>query len=116
MGRRLGAVAWLHENRLSRRIVVVTDHDSVASAVRCAQLGVDGYYVKRSLLFWPPAEYVEVQEHGRPMPLARAVWEYVNRAVGEAGSITAAAEQLGLDRRSLRRMLGKYAPPRAPLT
>ena len=111
-GPTLGTIAWLKENRLSRRIVVATNHDSVATAVRCAQLGVEGYYIKDSLLAWSaPRRPASTESAARPMPLARAVWEHLHRAVEQAGSITAAADQLGLDRRSLRRMLGKYAPP-----
>jgi len=46
------------------------------------------------------------------MTLDRAIWEYINYSVDVAGSIAAAARNLGLDRRSLRRMLAKYAPAR----
>lgn len=111
-GPALGCIAWLKENCLSRQIVVATNYDSIATAVRCSQLGVNGYYVKDSLLAWPVTEagwQADLQR--RPMPLARAVWEHLNRAVEQTGSISAAADRLGLDRRSLRRMLGKHAPP-----
>jgi ActR/RegA family two-component response regulator len=47
-----------------------------------------------------------------PMSLDRAVWEYLNQALAEAGSISAAARRLRVDRTSLKRMLRK-APPRS---
>lgn len=106
---------WLRANSPQTRIVVITAHDSVATAVRCMRLGVNAYYSERE-----PLERVlgvddfaasHRGEPEQPLRLDRALWEYVNRVVDQAGSITRAADVLGLDRRSLRRMLGKYAPP-----
>jgi len=42
-----------------------------------------------------------------PMSLDRAIWEFLNQAVIEAGSISGAARLLRLDRTSLKRMLRK---------
>jgi len=42
-----------------------------------------------------------------PMSLDRAIWEFLNQAVEEAGSISGAARLLRLDRTSLKRMLRK---------
>lgn len=42
-----------------------------------------------------------------PMSLDRAIWEFLNQAVLEAGSISGAARLLRLDRTSLKRMLRK---------
>jgi ActR/RegA family two-component response regulator len=44
------------------------------------------------------------------MSLDRAIWEYLNQAILEAGSISEAARRLRLDRTSLRRMLRKIPP------
>ena len=42
-----------------------------------------------------------------PMSLDRAIWEFLNQALIEAGSISEAARRLRLDRTSLKRMLRK---------
>lgn len=105
----------LREASPDTRIVVITAHDSIATAVRCMRLGVNAYYSEQEPLErvlddddFSVSRQIEPQQ---PLRLERALWEYVNRVVDQAGSITRAAEVLGLDRRSLRRMLGKYAPP-----
>jgi ActR/RegA family two-component response regulator len=97
------------------RIAVVTNHGSVATVVRCMRMGVDVYLTKPTTaekildsLSDSPKAAVDIPD--QPMRLERAVWEYIHRAVESAGSITNAAGRLGLDRRSLRRMLAKYAP------
>ncbi|HWO09014.1 MAG TPA: response regulator [Polyangiaceae bacterium] len=97
------------------QVVVVTDHVSVASAVRCARAGVVGYFRK-------PADAQAVLAAAscsqptldlppdRPCSLEQAVWEYINRVAATGGSIARGASLLGLERRSLRRMLSKRAP------
>lgn len=45
-----------------------------------------------------------------PMSYDRAVWEYLNQVVVEAGSIAGAARRLRLDRTSLKRKLRKVPP------
>lgn len=113
----LDVIVALRAQRPDVRIVVTTAHDSVATAVRCFRVGVHGYFTGEvpaadilrevSAPSAPSAPSVRAS----PLRLERAVWEYLNRVVEHAGSITRAAEVLNLDRRSLRRMLGKYAPP-----
>ena len=44
---------------------------------------------------------------GTHMSLDRAIWEFLNQSVQEAGSISGAARRLRLDRTSLKRMLRK---------
>lgn len=115
-GPTLSLIEWCKRRRPEMFIVVLTGHDSVATVVRCAKLGVSGYLRK-------PASSKEVlaalrlDERGAeavpcvPMSLQRAQWEHLNQAFVLAGSISRAASLLGLDRRSLRRMLSKNAPP-----
>jgi two-component system, response regulator RegA len=118
-GPTINIIKWLKQSHPTTRIAVVTSYGSVASAVQCSRLGVEGYYHRRL----PLQEVVEGDIGWQscsgsplcPMPLDLAAWEYLHRVVCGVGSITLAAEILGLDRRSLRRMLGKYAPgPRHP--
>lgn len=49
---------------------------------------------------------------GKRFSLSRARWERMARAVHESSSLTKAAARLGLEPRSLRRMLGKDPPSR----
>lgn len=99
------------------RLVIVTAYGSVASAVRAVKLGVCGYLVK-------PARGIHVLRAAGRDPIAaeevaasylsldRAIWEVLNEAVEQAGTVSGAARRLGLHARSLRRMLAKYPPTR----
>jgi ActR/RegA family two-component response regulator len=112
----LKLIAWIKAEHPAVRVVVHTDHGSIATAIRCARLGVDAYYPKpvsaeQLLSFEPESGALAADEApSEPLPLDRAMWEYMNRVVEHAGTITQAARLLGLDKRSLRRMLGKHAP------
>jgi ActR/RegA family two-component response regulator len=98
-------------------VVIVTAYPSVASAVRAVREGFVGLVTK-------PAEASAILRllHEEPEPAAvlplrwpsldRTVWEYINQVALDAGTISAAARRLGLDRRSFRRMLAKYPPAR----
>jgi ActR/RegA family two-component response regulator len=109
------------------RVIVATDYCSIATAVRCTQLGVERYYARQchpehvscylESRRQPPLKRASaINTHSadsipeEPLHFERAIWEYLHRVVDSAGSITRGAALLGLDRRSLRRMLGKYAP------
>jgi ActR/RegA family two-component response regulator len=98
------------------RLIVVTRYDSIATAVACTRLGVSAYFTSRDSLC-RVADGVEGKSGPeplipeRPMRLERAVWEHINSIATSAGSIVVAAKWLGVDRRSLRRMLSRYAPP-----
>lgn len=97
-------------------IVVVTGHSSIATMVACHRIGIHGYLprgssaehilssLKPSL---PPPVHPQT---GQASHFNRLCWEYINRIVEYAGSISQAADLLGLDRRSLRRMLSSFAP------
>ena len=48
---------------------------------------------------------------GRSPTLDRVEWEHIGRVLADCGgNITQTARLLGLDRRTLRRKLGKYPP------
>ena len=96
------------------KTVVLTAQPSIASAVRMIRAGVAGYLVK-------PATAEQILASGEPessqedlsratLTLDRAIWEYMREVVETAGSISEASRRLGVERRSLRRMLVKYAP------
>jgi two-component system response regulator RegA len=44
------------------------------------------------------------------LSLNRAKWEYIHMVLAAAGTMSEAARRLGVDRRSLRRMLSQHAP------
>jgi two-component system response regulator RegA len=99
------------------RIAIATAYPSVATAIRAVREGFDGYMGKPatvdSILAAISGTHV-VQDAREPSwpSLDLTIWEYINRVYVEAGSMSEAARRLRLDRRSLRRMLSKYPPPK----
>lgn len=115
-GPTLPLLEWIKRIHARIPVVIHTNHSSVASALRCVRLGAEGYCPKpasaEAVLAAASGNAVLPREASdRPATLSRAIWEYINRVVDDAGSISQAATVLGLDRRSLRRMLSKCAPP-----
>jgi len=113
-GPTLPLLEWVKRHHCKTRTVVVTDHGSIATAVRCTRLGVDAYFCKPvscEQVIGPDPADADPLVSETPMRLERAIWEYLHRVVDSAGSISRGALLLGVDRRSLRRMMGKYAPP-----
>jgi two-component system response regulator RegA len=113
------------------RFVVLTHYGSVASAVRAMQLGATNYLCKpatiteilRAAVQAPANDIADAGEDAAsgvsPVPtltLDEAIWEYINRTVEDAGSLSEAARRLGIFRQSLKRMISKYRPPSARLT
>jgi two-component system response regulator RegA len=99
------------------RLVIVTAYGSVASAVRAVKLGVGGYLVKPArgsqVLHAAGYQAAPLPDDAAPhLSLDRAIWEVLNAAVEQAGTVSGAARRLGLHARSLRRMLAKYPPAR----
>jgi len=99
------------------RLVIVTAYGSVASAVRAVKLGVGGYLVKPArgahVLRAAGHDTAVVDEASAPcLSLDRAIWEVLNEAIEQVGTVSGAARRLGLHARSLRRMLAKYPPAR----
>jgi two-component system response regulator RegA len=100
-------------------VVIATVYPSVATAVRAVRLGFAGYLAKPTTA----RTILQLLESGTaadgPGPdqaawpsLDRTIWEYLSQVVVVAGSLAEAARRLGVDRRSLRRMLAKYPPAR----
>ena len=113
----LKLIEWIKAEYPAVRVVVHTNHASIATAIRCARLGVDAYFPKpvpfEQLLSFSRESCTSAagEQQNEPLPLDRAMWEYMHRVVESAGTIAQAARLLGEDRRSLRRILGKHAPP-----
>jgi len=101
------------------RIVILTGYGSIATAAEAVRLGALYYLPK-------PADVDDILsafardhslgvapgEEGFEAPsLARAEWEHINRVLHDCGgNISAAAQKLGIHRRSLQRKLQKYPP------
>jgi two-component system, response regulator RegA len=96
-------------------VVVLTAHGSVAAAIAAIKQGATAFLCKpvgvASILTAARGAPVEhALAPPQPMTLSRARWEYLSRAVVTEGSVTGASRRLGLQARSLRRMLAKAAP------
>jgi len=101
------------------KIVVLTGYGSIATATEAVKLGAHYYLPK-------PADVDEIlsaferdfdlppapEEHDFEAPsLARAEWEHIQRVLNDCdNNISAAAQRLGIHRRTLQRKLYKYAP------
>jgi two-component system response regulator RegA len=97
------------------RVVVATYYPTVVSAVLATRSGADGYLAKpvdAKLILSAvgdndndePGDSCDQQ--GLPA-LDRTIQDYLLQAYAAAGSMSEAARRLGLDRRSLRRMLNR---------
>jgi two-component system response regulator RegA len=111
---------WVAELDLESHVVVATAFGSVSSAVRAIKMGVSAYVEKPfcalqivDSLSHHPCEGAFAPGQDRALrSLHRLRWDYINATLDSTGTIAAAADRLGLDRRSLRRMLSKYPPAR----
>jgi ActR/RegA family two-component response regulator len=104
------------------RFVIVTSYPSIATAVRLIRMGVSAYLTKPvsssavlkalNAAAEPHEATPDLDEEISWPTLDRAIWEYLSQVHELAGSMSEAARRLGLDPRSLRRMLAKYPPVR----
>ena len=101
------------------RIVVLTGYGSIATATEAIKLGALYYLPKpadvddilNAFHRDNELEPVSDQKDFVPPSLARAEWEHIQRVLTDCGgNITAAAQKLGIHRRTLQRKLYKYAP------
>lgn len=101
------------------KIVVLTGYGSIATATEAVKLGAHYYLPKPAdvddilIAFEKDSDTPdapEPQEFEAPS-LARAEWEHIQRVLNDCdNNITAAAQRLGIHRRTLQRKLYKYAP------
>jgi len=109
-------VVPLMDSQRSAAFIVVTACGSIATAVKAVRLGARGYLSKpvtAQNILDTLEERDEVPPSSRNYcSLDRAKWEYIQMTVSNARTLTEAARRLGVDLRSLRRMLLKHAPSR----
>ena len=100
------------------KIVVLTGYGSIATATEATKLGAVYYLPKPAdvdgilTAFGKDGEPLSMTEEDFVAPsLARLEWEHINRVLHDCrGNISAAAQKLGLHRRTLQRKLNKYPP------
>ena len=110
----LQLIPELLETNNQIKIVILTGYASIATAIEAIKLGATHYLTK-------PADADEIVAafdytsgtdktaiSGKPLPLERQEWEYIQKILVECnGNISAAAKKLGLHRRTLQRKLQK---------
>lgn len=108
-------IAQIRQEQPQAHVTVCTTFASIRLAVQYMRAGASSFLIK------PVTADVILTETAVTEPTAaviehptyhRAVWEYVNQCRAQAGSLAEASRRLGLQRRSLRRMLQKLPPIR----
>jgi two-component system, response regulator RegA len=115
-GSGLDVVKALREARNDVRIVVLTGYGNIATAVAAVKAGAVDYLPKPA-----DADQIEaaLKAHCRPLPpppdhpmtADRVRWEHIQRVFEQCGrNVSETARRLNMHRRTLQRILGKYAP------
>lgn len=112
----LRVLARLMEIDPEMRVVVLTAHASISTAVEAIKLGAMHYLTKPATAdeiigsFSRDHANPDVPVAERPMSPSRVEWEYINRVLlAYRGNISATARALSLHRRTLQRKLAKHA-------
>ena len=115
-GSGLDVVKALRETCADVRIVVLTGYGNIATAVAAVKAGAVDYLPK-------PADADQIEAalnvHCKPLPpppenpmtADRVRWEHIQRVFEQCGrNVSETARRLNMHRRTLQRILGKYAP------
>ena len=115
-GSGLDVVKALRETCAEVRIVVLTGYGNIATAVAAVKAGAVDYLPK-------PADADQIEAalnvHCKPLPpppenpmtADRVRWEHIQRVFEQCGrNVSETARRLNMHRRTLQRILGKYAP------
>jgi two-component system response regulator RegA len=113
----LPLIARIKSEHPEAHVTVCTTFGSIRNVVKTMRAGASSFLIKPvtadqvlldvgELDQGPQSEQVEHPSYHR------AVWEYVTQCRDLAGSVAEASRRLGLERRSLRRMLQKSPPAR----
>lgn len=115
-GSGLDVVEALHKARENARVVVLTGYGNIATAVAAVKVGAIDYLPKPA-----DADQIEAallaKEEGlppppeNPMSADRVRWEHIQRVYEQCGrNVSETARRLRMHRRTLQRILAKYAP------
>ncbi len=114
----LDAIEVILERSPDAKVVVLTGHGSIATAVQATKLGAANYLTKpvdvetiERALHSDPDDDEPIPIPERFQSLARHEREYIEFVLAECdGNISRAARRLGIHRQSLQRKLRKYTP------
>ena len=115
-GNGIEVISALKEKRPDARAVVLTGYGNIATAVTAVKLGAVDYLAKPAdaddvfaALTAPPGQKAEPPE--KPMSADRVRWEHIQRVYELCGrNVSETARRLNMHRRTLQRILAKYAP------
>ncbi|WP_366552988.1 ActR/PrrA/RegA family redox response regulator transcription factor [Aquibaculum sediminis] len=115
-GSGLDVVQALRDLKSDARIIVLTGYGNIATAVAAVKVGATDYLPK-------PADADQIEaallaEEGslppppeQPMTVDRVRWEHIQRVYEQCDrNVSETARQLRMHRRTLQRILAKYAP------
>ncbi|HLW27786.1 MAG TPA: ActR/PrrA/RegA family redox response regulator transcription factor [Kiloniellales bacterium] len=115
-GNGLDVVQALRELKKDTRIIVLTGYGNIATAVAAVKAGATDYLPKpadadqiEAALMAEEGSLPPPPEH--PMTVDRVRWEHIQRVFEQCDrNVSETARQLRMHRRTLQRILAKYAP------
>ena len=117
-GSGLDVVAALRDAREDARIILLTSYGNIATAVAAVKAGAVDYLPKPADADTSAAALLNAADGGlppppeNPMPADRVRWEHIQRVYEQCGrNVSETARRLKMHRRTLQRILNKYAPP-----
>ncbi|MEC7122889.1 MAG: ActR/PrrA/RegA family redox response regulator transcription factor [Pseudomonadota bacterium] len=117
-GSGLDVVAALRDAREDARIILLTSYGNIATAVAAVKAGAVDYLPKPADADTIAAALLYAADGGlppppeNPMPADRVRWEHIQRVYEQCGrNVSETARRLKMHRRTLQRILNKYAPP-----
>ena len=117
-GSGLDVVAALRDAREDARIILLTSYGNIATAVAAVKAGAVDYLPKPADADTIAAALLNAADGGlppppeNPMPADRVRWEHIQRVYEQCGrNVSETARRLRMHRRTLQRILNKYAPP-----
>ena len=117
-GSGLDVVAALRDAREDARIILLTSYGNIATAVAAVKAGAVDYLPKPADADTIAAALLNAADGGlppppeNPMPADRVRWEHIQRVYEQCGrNVSETARRLKMHRRTLQRILNKYAPP-----
>ena len=116
-GNGLDVVAALQEARPEARIIVLTGYGNIATAVAAVKAGAVDYLPKPADADAIEAALTAIGDAplppppDNPMSADRVRWEHILRVYEQCGrNVSETARRLNMHRRTLQRILNKYAP------
>lgn len=115
-GNGLEVVEALREARKDMRIVMLTGYGNIATAVAAVKAGAVDYLAKPADADAITAALLETERPlppppEDPMSADRVRWEHIQRVYEQCGrNVSETARRLKMHRRTLQRILAKYAP------